>query len=292
MSINYHRLRAWQFNDVAQSYTERDVMAYALSLGAGSDPLDPMRLPFIYEGANGGLRTLPTFALVLGYPGFWMSDPATGIDASKIVHGENGLVIHNPLPPSGRVIGRSRVTRVVDKGAQKGAIVTVKREITDASTGMRYATIRHVTFCRADGGFSAHGQPTDEPETALPQAPERAPDLVSVHPTRPETALLYRLNADPNPLHADPEVARAAGFDRPILHGLASYAAAGFLIVRHFGESQPERLKSLDVRFTAPMFPGEDLELQAWREGDRVHFRARVPQRDVVVLNCGVAEIQ
>lgn len=292
MAIDFQRLKAWPFQDVVQAYDARDAMAYALSVGVGSSPCDARRLPFVYEGAPGGLRMLPTFALVLGYPGFWMSDPRTGIDATQLVHGENGLDLHRPLPLQGTVVGRSRVARIVDKGAGKGAVVTVLRDILDAQSGAHYATIRHVTFCRAEGGFATDAQPGDEPAAPLPAPPSREPDYTETHATRPEAALHYRLHADPNPLHADPAVAQAAGFPRPILHGLVSYAIAGFSIVRACCEDRPERLKSLNVRFTAPMYPGENLLVRIWRDGSRLQFNAMVPERKVTVLNFGTAEIE
>ncbi|GAA4330743.1 MaoC family dehydratase [Variovorax defluvii] len=292
MPIDYQRLREWRFPDVVQTYGPREVMAYALSLGAGSDPLDAARLPFVFEGAPGGLRVLPTFALVLGYPGFWMSDPASGIDAARLVHGENGLTIHRPLPGAATVVGRSRVTRIVDKGPGRGAVVTVERTISDADSGTQYATIRHVTFCRGDGGFATSEQPGDEPGPALPKVPGAGPALSDPHMTRPDAALLYRLHADPNPLHADPGVAKAAGFDRPILHGLASYGMAALSVIRHCCGGRPERFRSLDLRFTAPMFPGETLEVDLWPDRGRVQLRGRVSPRGVTVLDCGIAEIE
>ena len=169
MAIDYDKLKHWPFPEIVQSYTERDTMLYALSLGLGRDPLDRDALPFVYEGARGTPLTLPTMPVVLGYPGFWMKDPASGIDWLRMLHGENGLTVHKPLPAAGTVVGRTRVTRIVDKGAGKGALVTAERTIADQASGDLYATIRQVTFCRGDGGFSASGQPSDPaPERCLP----------------------------------------------------------------------------------------------------------------------------
>ena len=293
MPIDYHRLKARDFGVIRQTYTERDTLLYALSLGLGNDPLDPDALPFIYEGAPGGLRALPTLAAVLGYPGFWARQPDSGIDWVRLMHGEQGLTLHRPLPAAGTVLGRNRISHLIDKGEGKGAIVVVERQV-EGEDGTLYATLRQVIFCRGDGGFSQlnGGQPSDPPLPALPTTPEdRAPDCTDDQPTRPEAALLYRLMGDDNPLHADPAVARAAGFERPILHGLASYGLAARAILRQCAGNDPARLRSLDLRFAAPVFPGETLRTEIWREGSRVQFRARVLERDRVVLSHGVAQI-
>lgn len=291
MAIDYHRLKAWAFPDVVQPYAERTAMAYALSLGVGRDPTDPAQLPFVYEGLPGGLRLLPTLPVVLGYPGFWMRDPATGIDWKAIVHGENGLTVHAPLPPAGVVRGRSRVASIVDKGPGKGAVVTVERRIEAADSGELYATIRHVTFCRGDGGYSVAGQPSDDVPARESPRFDGPPHASHTHRTRPEMALAYRLLADPNPLHADPAIAADAGFPRPILHGLASYGVAAWAIVQCVCEGIPSRLKSIDARFSAPVYPGETLRTDLWRDGAGVSFRMTVVERDLLVLNQGRAEV-
>lgn len=293
MAIDYHRLKARVFPAVRQTYGARDVMLYALSIGLGADPLDERALPFVFEGAPGGLRVLPTFSAVLGYPGFWAKEADSGIDWVRLVHGEQGLTLHRPLPAAGTVIGRSRISHVIDKGEGKGAIVVTERSVEDEA-GTPYATLRQVALCRGDGGFSnLHGgQPSDEALPALPATPEdRAPDLVDEQATRPEAALLYRLLADDNPLHADPAVARAAGFERPILHGLATYALAGHALVRQCAGGDPTRLRTLDVRFASPVYPGETLRTEIWRDGATLQFRARVVERDRIVLSHGRATL-
>jgi len=289
MTIDYHTLRNWPFEDIEQTYTARDAMFYSLAVGYGADPVDPDDLAFVYEKA---LRVPPTFAVVLGFPGFWARDPQSGIDWVRLLHGEQGIEIHKPLPSEATVIGRSRITRVVDKGEGKGALLEIQRSITDKATGERYATLTQLTFCRGDGGFSASGGPSDEPPAAPPAVPERAPDHVCTLPTRPETALLYRLCGDDNALHADPQVARAAGFERPILHGLATWAVAAHAVLKTLCASDPARLARFHARFTAPVYPGETLRTEIWRDGHAVRFRARVAERDVVVLNNGTATLR
>ncbi|WP_434660379.1 MaoC/PaaZ C-terminal domain-containing protein [Paraburkholderia sp. A3BS-1L] len=289
MTIDYHTLRNWPFKDIEQTYTARDAMFYSLAVGYGANSLDPDDLAFVYGKE---LRVPPTFAVVLGYPGFWARDPRSGIDWVRVLHGEQGIEIHKPLPREATVIGRSRIARVVDKGEGKGALLEIQRSITDKASGERYATLTQLTFCRGDGGFSAGGGPSDEAPAVPPAVPGRAADHVCTLPTRPETALLYRLCGDDNALHADPQVAHAAGFARPILHGLATWAVAAHAVLKTLCASDPARLARFHARFTAPVYPGETLRTEIWRDGQAVSFRTRVVERDVVVLDHGTAKLR
>ena len=284
MAIVYDKLIALKIPDVEQRYDEKDVMLYALGVGLGQDPVDEDQLAFVYEKS---LKVLPTFAVVAANPGFWVRELDTGIDWVRIVHGEHSLVLHKPLPPTGWLFGRTRVTEVIDKGPGKGALVYSERTIEDKATGELLATVRQTGFCRADGGF---GGPPRTPPAPHP-IPQRAPDLVCDLGTRPETALLYRLNADRNPLHAEPAVARAAGYPKPILHGLATFGVAGHAILKTQCGYDPTRFKSMAGRFSAPVYPGETIRTEMWRDGAIVSFRARVPERDVMVMDNGRAEI-
>lgn len=286
--IDYHKLKNWPFGEREHSYTEKDTILYALGVGLGLDPTDESQLRFVYEE---NLKTLPTMAAVLGSPGFWAKDPETGIDWKRLVHGEQYLTLHKPIPPSGSVIGRTRITHIVDKGAGKGALLYIERKVTDKASGELLATLLQVTFLRGDGGYSASGQPSDVPPPPLPALPEEPPDAITQLPTTPQMALIYRLSGDTNPLHADPAVAKAAGFPRPILHGMAVYAVACHAILKTHCDYEPERLRSLAVRFSAPIFPGETVQTEMWKREARVFFRARVLERDSIVLNNGLAEI-
>jgi acyl dehydratase len=302
MAIDYQKLLHWPFPEVVHTYTEKDAILYALGVGMGADPLDLDELPYVYEAGQVGLRALPTYAVVLAYPGFWIQDPATGVDWKRVLHGEQGLVLHKALPAAGTVRARTRVDAVVDKGAGKGALVYSSRYIVDDATGELLGTVTSTTFCRGDGGFggsvgTASGAGGTSPRKALPKVPgrpfDRTCDLVTLH----RAALLYRLSGDFNPLHADPAVAREAGFERPILHGLATYAAAGRALLKTYCDHRPERLKRLDVRFTSPVYPGETIRTEMWSDAGgpgnarTVAFRARVVERDVVVLDNGFAEV-
>ncbi|MDM0066801.1 MaoC/PaaZ C-terminal domain-containing protein [Variovorax sp. J31P207] len=287
--IDYDKTKAWRSGEVRHTYTTRDTILYALGLGVGSDPMDEQQLRLVYEK---DLAILPTMAAVLASPGSWMRDRTElGIDFLKLVHGEQGLVIHQPLPVAGSLVGESRVTHIVDKGEGKGAVMHVEKTLKDAQSGALLATTEQVLFLRGDGGFSQR-RGGDAPAPASPAVPESAPDVVLEMPIRPEAALIYRLSGDLNPLHADPAVAGKAGFPRPILHGLATWGMAGRAVVQAFCGQQPSHLRALRARLTSPVYPGETLVFDGWlREPGEVAFRVRVKERDVVVLNNGQAKL-
>lgn len=284
MPLDADTLLNWPFPELEHRYGERDSILYALGVGCGHDPVDRADLRFVYED---GLAALPTMAVVLGYPGFWLKDPRTGVDWRQTLHGEQGLVLHRPLPPAGTVLGRTRITGLVDKGQGKAALLFSERDVVDAASGDLLCTVTSTTFLRGEGGFGGPAGPVPAPHPVPDGAPELTVDL----PTLRQAALIYRLSGDTNPLHADPAVAAAAGFPRPILHGLATYGVAGRAVLRACCGGDPARLKRLDVRFTAPVFPGETIRTEIWRDGPRLSFRCRVVERDVVVLSNGLAEV-
>jgi len=284
MAIDYEKLKAWDFGEQTVVWTWEKSALYALGVGLGADPLDPDQLRFVYEP---GMLALPTMAVVVPPSGFWLRDPRTGVDWKRVVHGEEGITLHQPLRAEGRYTTRSRVDEIIDKGEGRGALIYMTREVADAETGAAVATITRTTFCRGDGGF---GGP-EGPIRPVHAVPERAPDHVCDLATLPQQALIYRLNGDGNPLHADPDVAREAGFERPILHGLCTFGVAGHALLKTLCGYDPARLKRFDVRFSAPVFPGETTRTEMWRDGGAVSFRARVLERDSVVLNNGYAEV-
>jgi acyl dehydratase len=285
MTIVYDKLMAVKIPPGEQTYGPKDCILYALGVGLGQDPMDEDQLAFVYEK---NLKVLPTMGAVLGHPGFWMRDLDTGIDWVRGVNGEQGVRLHQPLKPQNTVIGRQRILEVVDKGTGKGALVFTERRVTDKATGELIATVTQTTFCRADGGFGGPPQQTPEPHPI----PSRAPDAVCDLTTRPETALIYRLSGDRNPLHAEPAVARAAGFPRPIAHGLGNFGFAGHAVLKTMCGYDPQQLISFACRFSAPVFPGETLRTEMWRDGAVVSFRTRVIERDVIAVNNGRAEVK
>ena len=284
------RLRDGAFEPIRHRYSERDTMLYALSLGAGMDPCDEQALRLCYEDR---LQALPTMAVVLAYPGFWAKNPATGINWVKLVHGEQQLHLHQVLPSAGEVLGYSRVTHVIDKGADKGALMISERKVCEANTGAVIATMTQTTFMRGDGGFTQRGQRSDDAPASRPAVPSRPPDMKHQLASRPESALLYRLMGDYNPLHADPAVASAAGFKQPILHGLASFGIAARSLIESCAERNPAGLVDIGVRFSSPVYPGETLETSIWKldEPGAYAFQTKVLERDLIVLSHGTARI-
>jgi acyl dehydratase len=275
--IDYDCLMQMHIPDVEQSYTERDTMLYALALGYGADPLDERSLHFCYERR---LRAAPTWPLALAHPGPWMRDLPTGINYSHVVHGEQHLALHGPIPVSGTVRNETRVVDIFDQGKNKGAIVVFDRLLRNTSDGTTIATMRQTSFCRADGGFGGNARPAAA-KSALPETP--AHHIITIA-TRPDTALLYRLSADLNPLHADPSVARAAGFDRPILHGLATFGITGLALLKGICNYGENRIASLLARFLSPFFPGETLNFELWQDDGKIVFRARTLERSMDIL--------
>jgi acyl dehydratase len=284
MTIVYDKLMALQIAPAEQVYEPKDCMLYALGVGLGHDPTNEDELAFVYEK---DLKVLPTMATVLAHSGSLARNPDSGINWVMVVNGEQGFALHRPLAAHGTLIGRTRIVDVIDKGAGKGALLLTEREITDKATGAPVATVTQTIFCRGDGGFGGPPRPTPPPHPI----PPRAPDMVCDLGTRPEMALIYRLSGDYNPLHAEPAAAKGAGYDRPILHGLGTFGVSGHALLRTMCDYDPARLTSFSGRFSAPVFPGETIRTEMWRDGALVSFRARVVERDVVAINNGRAEL-
>lgn len=286
--LDYQKVKHWPIPDSIHTYTERDTILYALGVGAATQnpPQDPQ---FVFER---GLKALPTQAVVLAGGAFWMADPATGIDLTRLLHGEQFLRLHRPLPPAGTLVGKHAVEEIFDKGAEKGAVMILTRRLHDQASGELVAEVAMSIFLRGNGGFGgrAEGQPKPHP-VPTDRAPDASLDLI----TRPEQAALYRLvGADPNPIHIDAGMAKKAGFERPILHGLCSYGVAGRAVLKLLCDNDPARLRRLDVRFASPVYPGETLRTEVWHEPGkgRAAFQVRVVERDQVVLNNGLAEFE
>jgi acyl dehydratase len=263
------------------SWTDRDTMLYALAIGMGSNPLDRDELPFVYEK---NLKTVPTFAAVVAW-GAGISPDRIGLDRRRTLHGAESVRFHRALPVAGELVADSRVVAVYDKG-EKGAVIERETVLTDAGSQMPIATITRTAFARADGGFGGVGQ------APLPHdPPRRSPDLVLEFATRRDQALLYRLCGDRNSLHADPEIAQAAGFERPILHGLCTYGICCRAVLQAYCGFDPERLKSHAVRFSAPVIPGDIMTVRLWKDAGLVSFEADVAARGVTVIKNGTSEV-
>lgn len=280
--MNIDRVLEWPFHDVVQTYTTRDTLFYALSVGFGADPTDAQELRYVYEK---GLTAAPSMAVVLGHPGPWGANPETGIDIRKVVYAEQSMELHAPLPPQATIRARERVIAILDKGRDKGALLRTERRIVDHESGAPLATLHATLMCRGNGGTGVsigeaspwHEVPAGEPERVLEMA------------TLPQSALFYRLNGDMNPLHADPAVATAVGFERPILHGLCSYGVASHALLKLWCGYDASMLRHFGARFSAPVYPGETFLVETWRVGQTVSFRAWSKERRVKVLDNGFA---
>ena len=283
--ISYDKLKNWPFDPIEQTYTTKDAILYALGLGFGSNPLDESDLHFTFE--EEGFSTVPTMVAVLGTPGFWVRDPETGVDWKQVLHGEQSIELHKSLPAEATIIAQNSVQEIIDKGDGRGALIYTKREISEKASGDLLATCVSTTFARANGGFG--GPLVEQPK---PHAlPERNPDEVCDIATLPQAALIYRLSGDPNPLHVSPTVAKSAGFKAPILHGLCTLGVAGRAVLKTYCNNDPARFKSLRLRFSAPVYPGETVRTEMWKNENHVSFRSKIVQRDTVVLNNGLVEI-
>ncbi len=278
----YDRLMNFQFPETVHSLTARDTILYALGVGAGDPPDDPWELRRVYED---GLVALPTMAVVLAYPGNWYKTLSPGLDHTLIVHASERFELHRPLPVAGTLAARPQIVAIYDKGEGRGSLVVSRRTIADAATGEPLATVTQTAFCRGDGSLGGPVVPPPKPHTL----PARAPDALVDMPTSPRAAMIYRLSGDDNPLHVDPQFARAAGFERPILHGLATYGHAGRAIMKTFCGKDAATIRTMDCRFMAPVFPGERLSIALWRDGETVSFRASAGGR--VVVDNGIAEL-
>ncbi len=210
-----------------------------------------------------------------------MRAPSTGITYAQVLHGEQEIILHHPLPAAATIVARNRVLDIIDKGAGRGALLYVERTLTDETSGDLLATVIQTNFLRGDGGF---GGPPRQARPLHPVPDE--PPLVTVdHATRDEQALYYRFHGDDNPLHADPSTARKAGFDRPILHGLCTMGVVVHAVIAQLLGYRAERVRSVGLRFSSPVLPGETLRIDIWRNGS---FRARVVERDALAVTNGL----
>lgn len=258
------------------SWTSKDSLLYAMGVGAGvSDPTG-FELEFTTENSNDVTqRALPTQVVVMGggsTPGFGDFNPV------HLLHAEQAITLHQPVPAAGTAVATGRVGPIYDKG--KAALVYLETDVADVDGNPIWNT-RSGLFIGGEGGWGGDRGPATEWHL-----PDRDADHVVAYPTRPDQALLYRLNGDRNPLHSDPTFAAAAGFDKPILHGLCTYGFTGRALLHALCGSDPARFGGMGGRFKSPVVPGETLEVHAWEEEGRVMFQTRVGDR--VVFDNGV----
>lgn len=278
MSIDPNRLTSLKRNDVAFQWKAEQSLLYAVSVGFGRDPARRPELDYLDRGI--AQRTVPTMATIMTFNVF---EQDYGWDYAAVLHGEQRLKLYRPLSPSAELIADFGIEGVDDRGAGKPAIVYVRVDARQASDGSPVFSSRSTLIARADGGFDG----PSTPGPALHQIPGRKPDMRHTAETRPEQAMLYRLNGDYNPLHASLSAARRAGFDRPILHGLCTYGFACRAILETVCEYDHTLIREFDARFTAPVYPGDTLVTEMWQSAEHVSFRCRVPERGVVVVDHG-----
>lgn len=275
MPLDPAAIRAIRFPEIVHPVEERDCLLYAVSLGLGRPEAGDFGLTYSYERA---LRVFPTQAVTMGHPGRWFT-PETGVTHSHVVHGGQKLRIHRPIEPGMTILATNRITEIADKGEGRGAILIQERVLTDRASGEIVAVMEWTIFCRNDGGFA--GSP--KISSGFSPVPERDADHREPLQTHEDAAMLYRLNGDRNPIHADPELATRAGFERPILHGLCLYGMAAAAIMRRTGRD----LAEIEARFSSPSFPGESMELLSWDEPGHVAFEIVATARGRKVVDHG-----
>ena len=283
MPIDIAKAVGAQMDALAFGYEPKDVMLYALGVGAGPDPED---LKFVYEN-DPGLSVLPTFGVIPPFPALMGLIVVEGVEINPmmILHGEQYLEIRkHPVPTSGNLTTKPKVANIYDKG--KGALIELEAETVDENDEVVYFN-RFGVFVRGEGGFGGEKGPS-----AGNEPPDRDPDKVVKLKTLPQQALIYRLSGDYNPLHADPNFASMAGYDTPILHGLCSFGFACRAVLREYCDNDPARFKSVKVRFSRHVFPGETIVTEIWDEGDgKLIFQARTEERGEVAISNAAVEL-
>lgn len=259
-------------------YTDREVMLYALGVGATTEELD-----FVYEK---NLKVLPTFAVIPAFPALTGIGSVLQVNWAMLLHGEQRIELRAPIPTSGKLTTRGRISAIYDKGS--GALVVVDAETKDEG-GTVLFTNTFGAFIRGEGGFGGERGPSASGRNV---PPERSPDRTVEYRTSREQAALYRLSGDRNPLHIDPDFAKLGGFDRPILHGLCTFGHVGRAILHVCCDGDPTRLKDFEARFSGVVYPGETIVTNIWREAsDRVVVQAQTAERGEPVISNAAASI-
>jgi acyl dehydratase len=259
------------------TYTEKDVMLYALGVGAGTD-----ELPFTYER---DLVVLPTFGVIPAFPALFTMGTVMSVNPLMVLHGEQRIELYSALPTRGTLTTTPTIRAIYDKGS--GALVLIDAETVDEQ-GRLLCKNTFGAFARGEGGFGGGRGPSGPKNVP----PDRQPDAVVEQRTLPQQALIYRLSGDMNPLHADPDFAKLAGYERPILHGLCTFGHVGRAVLRSFCDDDPRRLRMLEVRFSGVVFPGETIVTEMWKNGPgQLIVRARTKERGEVTISAAGAAV-
>jgi acyl dehydratase len=275
MPIDVAKVVGTELPSQVSEWNVDDVILYHLGLGAGVPATDENELEYCYENK---LKVLPSFGVlpVFATLGGMIGVEGMSFNPMMLLHGEQEIVLHKPLPVRAKVENSARITDVFDKG--KGAAVVIHTETKDEQ-GELLATNRFLAFIRGEGGFG--GEPGPAPGN---DAPDREPDFVTESPTLPQQALLYRLSGDKNPLHVDPNMAKMGGFDTPILHGLCSYGIVCKAAVDHALGGDVTKVTGYAARFAGVVFPGETIVTSGWRDGDKILLNATTKERGTPVI--------
>ena len=259
---------------LVREYHWRDAALYALGVGAGFSELE-----YCHEKR---LKVIPSFSAALIFDFFFRTAAEAGVNLAGILHGEQELIFHRPLPAEGTLRTEGTITDFFDKGADKGALVVAQSETSDAAAGSLFTSVMTL-FARLDGGFGGPDAP--ENEVAIPETP---PDAIMPDRPGPDQPLLYRLSGDTFDLHVDPEFAALAGFDRPIMHGLCTHGFACRALIAGLIPGEPERVRKIGCRFSRPLYPGTAVETRIWRAGDgRAVWRTVNAETGEVVIDRG-----
>ena len=263
---------------VTSEYTWKDLVLYALGVGAGFDELE-----YVYEAR---LKAIPSFGAAVAFPLFAEAVGLAGINLAGLLHAEHDLILHSPIPPQGDTLTtEGRIAAMYDRGEGKGALVIVEAT-THGSDGRKLFTNVATLFARLDGGFGG-----DPPPKEIFAFPEREPDFEEAQHPSPDQPLVYRLSGDTFALHVDPDFARASGFDGPIMHGLCTHGFACRAIIRHLFPGEPERMARFRVRFSRPLYPGQPIQTRIWKlEEGKALFRTVNLETGEVVLDRGIVE--
>ncbi|BDY27283.1 MaoC family dehydratase [Mycolicibacterium mageritense] len=281
MPIDLDKALGAELDPIEFSWTSSDIQLYHLGLGAGADPMDQRELAYLVDDTP---QVLPTFGNVAA--SFHMTEPpkvqfpGIDIELAKVLHASEAVSVPGPIPTSGTAQSVQRFTEIWDKG--KAAVIVSETTVTDPDGTVLWTTKRSI-FARGEGGFGGERGPSTSAEP-----PARAPDIEIALPTLPQQALLYRLCGDRNPLHSDPAFAAAAGFDRPILHGLCTYGIGCKAIVDNLLDGDVSQVASYGARFAGVVFPGETLQANIWKEDGKFIGVLTAPSRDNAVVLSGV----